>query len=167
VYQRLRHAGIRSAFVDLDQLGFRRPVPTGDAGNHRLKAANLAAVWHTFRGTGARCLVAVGPLDRGETVRTYTDELPAATVTLCRLHASRDRLTERILRRGRGIGPGWGLPGDELVGQPATLLRRTADRAAADAEALDRAGAGDLRVDTDDRSVSEIAAEILTRTHPA
>ena len=53
VYQQLRQAGVNAAFVDLDQIGFHRPIPDGDPGNHRLKAANLAAVWREFRAGGA------------------------------------------------------------------------------------------------------------------
>ena len=53
VYQRARRAGVNAAFVDLDQIGFHRSVPADDPGNHRLKAANLAAVWRAFRAAGA------------------------------------------------------------------------------------------------------------------
>jgi adenylylsulfate kinase-like enzyme len=164
VYQQVRRAGYRAAFVDLDQLGFRRPVCADDPGNHRLKAANLAAVWRTYHAAGAHCLIVVGPVDGPDTVGTYTAALPAATVTLCRLHASRDQLTERILRRGRGLRPTWGVPGDELTGQPVALLRDVADRAAVLAGALERAGVGDLRVDTDGRAAEDIAREIVRAT---
>jgi hypothetical protein len=162
VYQQVRRAGVNAAFVDLDQIGFRRPVATGDPGDHRLKAANLAAVWRTFRAGGAACLIAVGPLDRPEDVLPYTAALPAATVTLCRLRAGREVLADRVARRGRGRTPARGLAGDELIGQPAARLREIVDRAAQIVEAMD--GVGDLSVDTDDRPADEIAAEILVRT---
>ena len=110
VYQQVRRAGVTAAFVDLDQLGFHRPVPAGDPGNHRLKAANLAAVWRTFRAGGAACLIAVGPLDRPEYAGVYTAALPAATITLCRLHASRQVLAHRVARRGQGLTPTGVLP---------------------------------------------------------
>jgi hypothetical protein len=162
VYQQVRRAGVAAAFVDLDQIGFRRPARAGDPGNHRLKAANLAAVWRTFRAGGAGCLIAVGPLDRPEDAGAYTAALPAATITLCRLHAGRQVLADRVARRGRGLAPTWGLAGDELIGQPPARLREIAARAARIVDALD--GVGDLRVDTDDRPADEIAAEILRRT---
>ena len=162
VYQQVRRAGVNAAFVDLDQIGFHRPVPAGDPGNHRLKAANLAVVWHAFRASRAGCLIAAGPLDRPEDVAAYTAALPAATITLCRLHASRQALADRVARRGRGLTPTWGLAGDELIGQPQARLREITDQAARILDALD--GVGDLRVDTDDRPADEIAAEILGRT---
>lgn len=72
VYQQARRAGINAAFVGLDQIGFHRPVPSADLGNHRLKAANLAAVWRTFRDNRADCLIVVGPLDRPEDAAAYS-----------------------------------------------------------------------------------------------
>ena len=161
VYQQTRLAGVSAAFVDLDQLGFHRPGSTGDPGNHRLKAANLAAVWRSFRDNGAECLIVVGPLDRPEDAALYTDALPAATITLCQLHAGREVLADRVARRGRGLTPTWGLAGDELIGQPQARLRELADEAARIGEALN--GVGDLHVDTDDRPADEIAFEILRR----
>ncbi|WP_426507402.1 hypothetical protein ACPPVO_54455 [Dactylosporangium sp. McL0621] len=162
VYQQVRRVGISAAFVDLDQIGFHRPAAAGDPGNHRLKAANLAAVWHAFRDSGAECLIAVGPLDRPEDLAAYTAVLPAATITLCQLHASRQVLAERVARRGRGLTPTRGLAGDELLGQPQARLHEIADQAALIVDALD--GVGDLRVDTDDRLADQIATEILGRT---
>ena len=162
VYQQVRRAGATAAFVDLDQIGFHRPTAAGDPGNHRLKAANLAAVWHAFRASGAECLIAVGPLDEPQDMAAYTAALPAATITLCRLHASRPVLADRLARRSRGLTPTAGLAGDELIGQPQARLRELADRAARTLDALD--GLGDLRVDTDGRPADEIATEILART---
>jgi gluconate kinase len=161
LYEQAARAGSRAAFVDLDQIGFRRPVPAGDPGNHRLKAANLAAVWQAFRARGAERLVVVGPVDRPDLVRHYRAALPAADITLVRLHAGPGHLAERVLLRGRGQGPL--VAGDELAGQPPAVLRRAADRAAADAKALDDSAIGDLRIDTDGRPVRDIAAEILLR----
>jgi hypothetical protein len=60
------------------QIGFHRPVPAGDSGSHRLKAANLAAVWRAFQASGAGCLIAVGPLDQPEVAAAYIAALPVA-----------------------------------------------------------------------------------------
>lgn len=148
-------AGIAAAFIDLGQIGFSRPAPADDPDNHRMKAANLAAMWTTYRDAGADCLIVNGPVDRADDVRRYTDALPAATVTLCRLSAVRDELTRRILRRGEGGG--LELAGDELVGQPAGLLHRVIESAVTAGEELERAGIGDLLVDTDGRAIEDVA----------
>jgi hypothetical protein len=133
-----------------------------DPDNHRLKAANLAAMWPAFRDAGARCLIVTGRVNDPAAIRTYADAFPAATFTVCRLHAGRAAFTDRILRRGRGGGPA--IPGDELNGQPPGRLHQFADQAARDAEHLHRARIGDLWVDTDDRSIEEVAELITTKT---
>ncbi|MFG3439216.1 hypothetical protein ACGF0J_18385 [Nonomuraea sp. NPDC047897] len=80
------------------------------------------------------------------------------TLTVCRLRPSRDTLAERLLLRGRGLGPV--IPGDELRGLPPAALQRIADRAARDDPARD----GALLVDTDGRSVEETARQVRRLT---
>jgi hypothetical protein len=57
----------------------------------------------------------------------------------------------------RGQGLSWPQPGDPLIGQPEDYLRLVAARAAAEAEALERSGLGDLCIDTNGRTVAEVA----------
>ena len=71
-------------------------------------------MWATIRADGAECLVVVGRVDDHDQPREYTDALPATTLTLVQLHASRDQLAERIGRRGHGEGPR--IPGHYLRG---------------------------------------------------
>ena len=66
----------------------------------------------------------VGPVEDESAVSVYADALPAATLTVCRLHAGRNELTSRLMLRGQGGS--WSQPGDPLVGQPATHLLRIA-----------------------------------------
>ncbi|MDG4787094.1 hypothetical protein O7626_14345 [Micromonospora sp. WMMD1102] len=80
-------------------------------------------------------------------------------ITVCRLHAGRNSLAERAVLRGARAGPAD--PGDALKGQSAARLRQIAAEAAADAEALEGAAVGDLRVDTDGRTVPDIAREVV------
>jgi adenylylsulfate kinase-like enzyme len=162
VYQRRLRAGSAAAYLDLDQIGFCRPAPAGDPGNHHLKARNLAAVWQTYRTAGAQCLIAVGPVEHDAAAKAYAAALPRAAITLCRLHAGADELTRRIMLRGKGGS--WPQPGDPLAGQPTTYLLRAAASAAADAEALEHAVTGALRIDTDRLSVAEAADVIAERT---
>lgn len=162
VYLRDLRAGFTAAFIDLDQIGFCRPAPPGDTSNHRVKAANLAALWRTYCAAGAQRLIVVGPVEDEGAVRAYAGAVPSATITLCRLHAGRDRLTGRIMRRGQGGS--WAQPGDPLIGRSTAQLRRIAAKAAADADALERAAVGALRIDTDGRTVEEAADLIIAQT---
>jgi adenylylsulfate kinase-like enzyme len=160
-YRATRLAGHQSSYVDLDQISFLEPQQGSDPGRHRLKAANLAAVWHNFHARGASHLVAVGPIETDEAVRAYAEALPAARITVCRLHAGPESFAERITLRGEGRTPPRGLAGDLLAGRPAAELRRIADQAAAESTALDRAGVGEVRLPTDGRTPADLAEELL------
>ena len=163
VYARTVRAGSTAAYIDLDQIGFCRPVPAGDAGRHRVKAANLAALWQTYRAAGAQCLIAVGPVENEAAVQAYACALPRATITLGRLHAGADELTRRIMLRGQGGS--WPQPGDPLAGQPTASLLRAAASAAADAATLEHSMIGRaVRIDTDGLTVEEAADVIAART---
>jgi hypothetical protein len=160
VFLRQLRAGVAAAYVDLDQIGFMSAVPADDLGGYRLRARNLADLWRAYHEAGARRLVLSGPVPDARAAAVYVGALPAADVTVCRLHAGLAELARRITRRGQGFS--WLQPGDPLVGQPEASLRLAAERAAADADALDRSGLGDLRIDTDGLSVGE-AADLVSR----
>jgi adenylylsulfate kinase-like enzyme len=157
VYARAMQAGLMAGYLDLDQIGFRGPIPA----DHHLKAANLAAVWRTYRAAGAHALVVVGSVENEAAIKVYADALPTATLTVCRLHAGREELTRRITIRGEGGS--WPQPGDPIVGQPTARLLEIADQAVADADALERAALG-LRIDTDGRTIEQSADEIVAKT---
>jgi hypothetical protein len=103
-----------------------------------------------------------GPAPDETAIRHYTEALPKAKITVCRLHAEHDDLEQRILSRTHGGS--WPQPGDQLRGQPTEYLREVATRAAADAQAMARAGIGDLWVDTTGRTVADVAETIVTVT---
>jgi adenylylsulfate kinase-like enzyme len=153
---------IPGAFLDLDQIGFYHLEPTTVRVNHQMRARILADIWGIFRAGGAQCLTLVGPAEDKASIRTYAEALPATKLKVCRLHAGRDELTRRVLSRGHGGS--WAQPGDPLKGQPAAALAAVAERAATDADALERAAVGDLRVDTDAFTVGEVADAIVGQT---
>jgi predicted ABC-type ATPase len=162
-YSGSRRLGQNTAFADLDQIGFRSPVPAADPRDHRLKAANLAVLWRSFHARGARRMVVNGPLDRDEDLRAYTEALPGVRITVCRLHAAPERLAERVGERAAGAGSARGLAGDGLLGLSGAGLRTAVERSVAEAAALELSGVGDLRVATDGRGPRELADEVLRR----
>lgn len=161
IFTQVIRAGVKAAYVDLSQVGFCRPAPDDDPDNHRVKALNLGAMWPTFRSAGARCLIISGDVVDRDVIRRYADAVPGTVLVVSRLRAGRDQLTERILLRGRGGGPA--IPGDELKGQRPEDLRRRAAEAARVADELDRAEMADVRVDTDGRSVEDVARLVCAR----
>jgi hypothetical protein len=157
LYAGLARSGARAGFVDTDQLGMCLPAPPDDPDGSRLTARNLADLWRAYHEAGARRLVLSGPVPDARAAVVYAGALPAARVTVCRLHAGPAELAHRISLRGQGLSRPQ--PGDLLIGQPEAHLRLAAERAAADAEALDRSGLGDLRIDTDGLSVGEAVTD--------
>jgi adenylylsulfate kinase-like enzyme len=161
IFQQVMRAGGAAAYVDLEQVGFLRPAPLDDPDNHRVKVRNLAAIWQTFRESSARCLIVVGSVDDRDVVERYRASLPEGTLTMVRLHAGHDHLADRIMLRGQGDG--WRAPGDPLEGQPIAILNRIVARAAASAGELERAEIGDLRIDTDGRTIEEVTQLVRTK----
>ncbi len=159
---RVMMGGIKAAYVDLDQIGFTRPVPADDPDNHRIKARNLGAMWPVFAAAGARCLVVSGGVDSRSVIDAYATRLPGLTMTVCRLHAGPATLLDRLLARGRGEGAA--VPGDELRGRSIATLTALAQTAHDNAVTLERDGLGDVRVDTDGRSVGEVSDEVTAVT---
>jgi len=136
IFQLVYRSGVKLAYVDLDQVGLCYPSPADDPHNHRVKAQNLGVVCPTYQAAGARCLIAVGAVPSREIVMTYAGKVPDADLTLCRLRAGPECLTERVFRRGLGRGP-------VIPGPPASnskeLLAGIAAEAIHDARDLDAA----------------------------
>lgn len=154
IYQRALGSGRMAGYLDLRQVGFGARARV----DHRLRAANVAAVWRAYRDLGADGLVVTGEIDPDGAEAHYRKALPAATLTVCRLHADPADLTERILSRGER--PSWQEPGDPLLGQPPERLRQVAARSAVAGEALERAGVG-VRVDSSGLGVAETADAVI------
>ena len=156
-----------AAFVDLAQLGFLHPAPVDDLGLHRLKAANLAALWDTYRAAGARSLVVTGTVSSAGDVARYRAALPNAELRLCRLHVAPIELAGRVAERARGGGPD--LAGDALAGAtPGQQARAVAESAAAE-QALAVAGIAGWCLDTTGMGVSEAAEQVrrvVAAVHP-
>ena len=96
-----------------------------------------------------------GPVENQAALQAYLAALPAAAVTVFRLHAGPAELRRRITTRGEGGS--WPQPGDPLRGQPASYLSQIAGRAATDAHALDRTRLDATRIGTDGRTADESA----------
>jgi hypothetical protein len=154
-------AGIKSAYIDLDQISFARPAPEEDPENDQLKARNLAVMWPNYRDAGARCLIVSGIVTDPDVVPMTRAAVLGTALTVCRLRAGDEQLRARIFRRGYGGGPP--LPGDELPGRSDEWLAGAADDSIREAGEMDRAGLGDFVVDTDDLTISAVAAAVRAR----
>lgn len=147
VFDRCTDAGDDPAFVDVDMLGAAWPAPEDDPYQTRLRARNLAAVWANYQAVGSRRLI------MADVVESWSDRdrLMASVgmpVIVCTLLASSAALESRIRGRGRDHGPGM----DKLIQRAGMLSSQLAT-----------AGVAEFAVETDRRSVDDIADEVLQR----
>ncbi len=141
----LRQANVPHALVDLDRIEQSWPVPADDPGNERVSHRNLACMWANFRQAGADRLIFARVLETRSLLRRVTKAVPGAEITVVRLRAPLAVLHERIRAR-EASDPDWFL-----------------DAATYTAEVFEQAHVEDHLVDNENRSVTEVAAEVLQR----
>jgi gluconate kinase len=141
-------SGHRTAYLDLEQLGFLSPPLQGASVATTL--VNVATCWTGFRNQGAERLVLCGNLD-GRQTEGVRELIPSLRVVA--LTASPDTLLDRARHRSRHKDI-W-LPGDDLFRSDDTYVRRVAREAA-----TFESGHADLLIETDCLTPTDIAARI-------
>ncbi len=148
VSRRLEASGVGHALIDTDELDRLFPPPSDDPQKTKLTARNLAAVWANFRAAGADCLVIAGVMLSFDRELPYIEiAVPDADVTVVRLRATEEELLERVRRREVGS------VGEAQIRRSFYQLREMDQEPANDA----------LIVETSERSVAEVASEIIRR----
>jgi hypothetical protein len=161
VFRQLVAEGVKSAYLDFDQVGFCRPAAVDDLDNVAISTRNLAVMWPNYRFAGARRLVASGIVHTGGQIQTRAEVVPDLALTVCRLRASHDELRRRIFMRADGNGPP--LPGDEFRSQSYEWLTHAADDSIAEADEMERNDLGDVCVDTDEHDIEAVARLVRER----
>jgi hypothetical protein len=131
----------------MDLLRWCPPAPPGDRFNVALGLRNLAAVSANYRVVGAEYLILADVLEARADLALYEAAIPGAAIQVVRLRASVATLTGRVRQRETGAGLEWS-------------LNRTVELAAQ----MERDRMEDLLVETDGRSVAEVAREVLDRS---
>lgn len=147
VSAQLAAAGVAHAYIEGDMVGQVHPAPPGDPDRMHVTERTLAAIWGNYARLGCRRLVYTRTVcvlpEYGEMVqRALATEVRLIRVLLT---ASDTTAVERLVRREKG---------SRLEAE----LQTTAQKA----PMLDaRAPSGTIRVGTDDRSVTDIAKEVM------
>ncbi|GAA4608005.1 hypothetical protein GCM10023195_30940 [Actinoallomurus liliacearum] len=150
VSARLRAAGAAHAVIDGDFMGQVHPAPEDDPDRSRITERNLTAVWGNFAALGHRRLVYVNTLC----------VLPEAAGMFRRAMGADARMI-RVLLTASDATAGRRLTGRELGSE----LRDELTASSRKARLLDaEAPADTVRVATDDRSVMDIAREVVAAT---
>lgn len=144
VSELLEQAGIAHACVDLDTLRWHYPPLPGDRFSVRLAMKNLAAIWVNYQDYGASRLIVADVIETCDELDRYRTGIPGAEIFVVRLRASLETLAQRVRRREIGSGLEWHLA-----------------RAPVLAAIMDRNQVEDQLVETEGKSVMQIAEEIL------
>ena len=147
----------RTAFVDLQQLGFlacpgspRHTVPT-------LAITQLASMHAFLSARGAELLVVSGHLDDTERGALH-DAMPAAAVTVVRLRA--DAITLEAHVRERATGSAARLSGDDLLGADPAYQAVVIAAAITEQEHLDAEATDDAVLDVTGRTPADAVADL-------
>lgn len=138
----LTESNIAHAAVDVDALGIYHvpDTPTDLAGE------NLAAVWRNYAAAGIDRLLIALALESATDRERLRSALGDAELTVCRLRAGVKTMTRRVRQRERGL-----------------FRQRYVDRVAMLESRLDEARVEDYSVETEGRTVTDVAREMLER----
>jgi hypothetical protein len=143
----LARGRVAHAMVDMDALRRCFPRPPHDRFHAALGLRNLAAIWENFRAAGATRLVLAGVVEDREGVAAHAAAIPGAAVQVIRLRATLPTLLRRLEGREAGAGLDWS------QGRSAELV-----------ELMERARVEDILVDTEGKSIAEVAREVVQRS---
>jgi len=133
---------IAHAAIDVDELAIVHAPDVPDD----LVYCNLAAVWGNSASAGVDMLLLAYAVENQAVLNRVQETLPGAEFIVCRLRAPLQTMRQRVRLR-----------------EPGLLQEKFVARVAELETLLDRAGVEDFAIDNADRSVTEVAREMLTR----
>lgn len=148
ISEQLDKARIAHGFIDIDSLRWCYPRPPHDPFRIELGMKNLTAVWSNFQAAGAERLVLADVIETRAHLERYRKAILEAEIVVVRLHATLSTLTQHVQQREIG-----------------SALTRHLERAAELSAIMERNSVEDMLVDIEDKTVTTIAQEILTRSN--
>jgi len=137
-----------NGLIDIDALRWAFPRPADDPHHVALGLRNLAAVAANYRHAGVRRLILVDIVESRAQVANYQEAIPDAAIQVVRLHAAPATIAARITGRETSqASHDWH---QHRAVELAALFAR---------ECVE-----DFLIDTDDKTPTAIAAEILHHT---
>jgi chloramphenicol 3-O-phosphotransferase len=90
------------AVIDLDEIRRLRPKPRADRFNHQIELQNLRSLAANYRAAGAEYFILAGVIEERAEGSKYVDALGSNGMFICRLVASPEVLSQRLVRRHDG-----------------------------------------------------------------
>src|SRR5262245_23201237 len=135
--------GMAHAAIDVDTLAVAH-LAEGTAAD--IAWRNLASVWRNFAAAGAERLLLADALESRADLDRIRDAVPDSVIVVCRLRADLKTMQGRVAMRDPG------------------MLRETFVERVAELEAvLDRAGLEHFSLSNEERTVTEVARDLLIR----
>ena len=148
-------AGVRTGFLDLEQIAFMRPSSNDDD----LCATNFGALTRTFARHGAQTLIANGNISGPIAAQGVRRACAPTPVRIVRLTANADTYRHRIAQRGASDN-GVRLAGDNLLNSSDDTQRAVLRQALQSEKDSARRPFEDLLVDTNADGPELLAARI-------
>lgn len=142
----LEQAEIAHTFVDLDGLAKTYPRPDNDPFGELIALTNLSAIWSNASQAGARNLIIARVIETEAGARRIEHAVGAKRSLIVELSARDDTLLARVRTRETGSGREW-----------------HEQRALELSASLARSALSDIRIDTTDLSVTQIAQNLLSQ----
>ena len=136
----LAQAAVAHTFIDLDAPTMTYPRPQNDRFGDHLALQNLRAVWANCTAAGSRNLIIARVVETMADLSRLQHALPRAKWLLCQLRANEPTLIERVRSREHGLGR------DCHEARALELAR-----------SLKKTAPADFIVETEGRSVTDIA----------
>lgn len=132
------------AFVDVDQLTYVYPRGSDDPYGTAVGLKNLRAIWSNYAELGARRLVVPRIVENQDGVELLRQSIPGSQVYVVRLHANMATLRQRLHDRPLGGSLDWHMNrAEELI------------------DVFENDQIGDVVIDTDNKTISEVAKEVI------
>ncbi len=145
VSRQLSAAGVAHCLIEGDNLSYAHPAPAGDPHRTKLTEDNLRALWGNYAARGYHRLIYTNTVSVLEVPMIERAIGGSRATSAVQLVAGDSTIEERLGRRESGAG-----------------LAEHLARSAVGARRLDEAvGSTVVRVETDDREVADVAAEIV------
>jgi hypothetical protein len=144
IHDVLEVARVPHGCIERDALGYSWPAQ--GRFNEGIIEQNMSCVTRTFLNAGAARLVIAGVIETEDDLSLYRRCIPNAEITVCRLTASLGLRRERLRSREKGAGLNWHL-----------------DRTVELDRILDAAKIENSIVDNGDRTLRDVATEVLSR----
>ncbi len=132
--------------LDLDCLAGTYPRDPNDRFGSKLMLANLRSVWRNCAAAGSKNLILARVIETEKGKDDIAECIPHAAAIVCQLQAGNDTLVNRVRKREIGSGAQW-------------HEQRSLELAAS----LKNGAPADFVVDTDDKSIVDVANEIVSQ----